>query len=104
MIQITIDTQTPPPHWALLERELLNAQTAACQEFFEHYFDERGYLQCVPRWGGDDGPDDAAENVLNWTMLHALGAPQVILDLYRRGWEGHLRQYTEAKTVVINLQ
>ena len=101
MIQITIDTQTPPPHWALLERELLNAQTAACQEFFEHYFDERGYLQCVPRWGGDDGPDDAAENVLNWTMLHALGAPQVILDLYRRGWEGHLRQYTEAKTVEV---
>ncbi len=24
--------------------------------------------------GGNDGPDDAAENLLNWTMLHALGA------------------------------
>ena len=53
----------------------------------------------MPRWGGDDGPDDAAENILNWTMLHALGADDDILDLYKLGWEGHLQQYTEAKTV-----
>ena len=89
----------PPPPWALLERELIRAQTLACQEFFEHYFDERGYLLCVPRWGGDDGPDDAAENLINWTMLHALGAPDVVLEMYKKGWEGHLRQYTEAKTL-----
>ncbi len=103
MTQLTIDTPTPPPPWALLERELIRAQTLACQAFFNHYFDERGYLLCVPRWGGDDGPDDAAENLLNWTMLHALGAPDVVLELYKRGWEGHLRQYTEAKTVEVPL-
>ena len=100
---VAIDTPTAPPYWALLERELLRAQTEACQEFFERYFDERGYLLCVPRWGGNDGPDDAAENVLNWTMLHALGAPDVVLDLYKRAWEGHLRQYTEARTVEVEL-
>jgi hypothetical protein len=82
-----------------LERELLRAQTQAVQEFFEHYFDERGYLRCIPRWGGNDGPDDAAENFLNWTVLHALGAPDQVLERYKRAWEGHLRQYTEAKTV-----
>ncbi len=71
--------------------------------FYDQYFDERGYLLCVPRWGGDDGPDDAAENLLNWTMLHALGAPDVVLALYKHGWEGHLRQYTEAKTVEVAL-
>ena len=98
---LTIDTPTTPPHWALLERELIRTQTLACQEFFEHYFDDRGYLLCVPRWGGNDGPDDAAENLLNWTMLHALGAPDIVLDLYKKGWEGHLRQYTEAKTVEV---
>ncbi len=100
---VTIEVTNPilPPHWALLERELLRAQTQACQEFFAHYFDDRGYLQCVPRWGGDDGPDDAAENLLNWTMLHAVGAPDIVLDLYKKGWEGHLRQYTEAKTVEV---
>lgn len=100
---ITITAPMTPPHWALLQRELLRAQTQACQEFFAHYFDERGYLLCVPRWGGDDGPDDAAENLLNWTVLHALGADDVILDLYKVGWEGHLRQYTEAKTVEVEL-
>ncbi|MBN1400042.1 MAG: hypothetical protein JXA74_04350, partial [Anaerolineae bacterium] len=98
---VEVNSPTAVPHWALLERELLRAQTVACQQFYAHYFDDRGYLLCVPRWGGDDGPDDAAENLLNWPILHALGAPDVILDLYHRGWEGHLRQYTEAKTVEV---
>ncbi len=100
---IALDTPLAPPYWALLERELLRAQAEACREFYARYFDERGYLQCVPRWGGNDGPDDAAENVLNWTMLHALGAPDDILDRYKRAWEGHLRQYTEARTVEVEL-
>ncbi len=60
---LSIETPTSPPSWALLERELIRAQTLACEEFFERYFDERGYLICVPRWGGDDGPDDAIENL-----------------------------------------
>lgn len=96
---IAIDTPMPPPPWALLERQVLDAAAEACREFYAHYFDARGYLLCVPRWGGDDGPDDAAENQLNWTILHALGGADDILELYRQGWEGHLRQYTEAKTV-----
>ena len=100
---LNVDTPMAPPPWALLERELLKAQARACEEFFEHYFDERGYMLCVPRWGGDDGPDDAAENVLNWTMLHALGAPDVVLEMYKKAWDGHLRQYTEAKTVEVPL-
>ena len=99
----TLDVNNPmtPPQWALLQRALLRDEALACQAFFEHYFDERGYLLCVPRWGGDDGPDDAAENLLNWTMLHALGASDVVLELYKKGWEGHLRQYTEAKTTEV---
>ena len=98
-----IKTPTAPPAWALLERQLLKAQSDACEAFYDHYFDERGYLLCVPRWGGDDGPDDAAENQLNWTMLHALGGSDSVLSLFKRGWEGHLRQYTEAKTVEVDL-
>lgn len=100
---VYVTTPKTPPYWALLERELIGVQSQACQEFFDRYFDERGYLLCVPRWGGDDGPDDAAENLLNWTMLHALGAPDVVLQLYKRGWEGHLRQYTEARTTEVPL-
>ncbi|HEX5102567.1 MAG TPA: hypothetical protein VFV87_02070, partial [Pirellulaceae bacterium] len=46
---IRIDTPMLPPAWALLERELLRANAAACEEFFARYFDERGFLQCVER-------------------------------------------------------
>ena len=41
------------------------------------------------------------ENVADWPILHALGAPDTILHLYKKAWEGHLRQYTEAKTVEV---
>lgn len=95
---LSLETPMSPPAWALLERELLKASTAACKEFFARYFDERGWLLCVERWGGDDGPDDAIENCLDWPILHALGAPDDILRLYKKAWEGHLRQYTLAKT------
>lgn len=98
---ISVETPMAPPAWAVLERELIRANTAACTEFFERYFDERGYLMCVERWGGDDGPDDAIENVADWPILHALGAPDSILQMYRKAWEGHLRQYTEARTVEV---
>ena len=98
---LSVDTPIPPPPWALLERELLRAQTLACHEFFDRYFDERGYLICLPRWGGNDGPDDAIENLTGWPILHALGASDTILHMYKKAWEGHLRQYTEAKTVQV---
>jgi hypothetical protein len=52
---ISIESPMTPPPWALLERELLRANAAACQEFFAKYFDERGYLLCVERWGATFG-------------------------------------------------
>lgn len=99
--RVAIDTPMAPPTWAILERELLRANTEACREYFGRYFDDRGYLLCVERWGGNDGPDDAIENVNDWPLLHALGADDDILSLYKRAWEGHLRQYTLAKTVEV---
>jgi len=96
---LNVDTPMPPPNWAVLERELLRANADACEEFFAKYFDERGYLLCVERWGGDDGPDDAIENCNDWPILHALGGSDRVLQMYKKAWEGHLRQYTAAKTV-----
>ncbi|MFN0052079.1 MAG: hypothetical protein ACKV0T_07805, partial [Planctomycetales bacterium] len=98
---IHIQQPLTPPGWALLERELLRANAAACREFFDKYFDDRGYLLCVERWGGDDGPDDAMENCNDWPILHALGADDDVYTMYRQAWEGHLRQYTLAKTTEV---
>ena len=101
--QATIEVKNPmpPPAWAVLQRELLRANVDACRKFYRRYFDERGYLLCVPRWGADDGPDDAIENVADWPLLHALGGADDILTMYKHVWEGHLRQYTEARTTEV---
>ena len=87
-----------PPRWARLERQLLADNVPACREFFTKYFDDRGYLQCFVRWGANDGPDDAFENFNRWPELHALGAGDDILQMFSKGHEGLLKQYTEAKT------
>ena len=34
-------------------------------------------------------------------MLYALGAAPTVLELWKRGYEGHIKQYTEAKTVEV---
>ncbi len=100
---VVVKTPVTPPQWALLQRQLMKAQTDACERIFSKYFDERGYLLCMPRWGGNDGSDDAIENLAGWPVLHALGASDSILEMYKLGWEGHLLQYTEAKTVEVEM-
>jgi hypothetical protein len=99
--QIQVTTPHAPTEWALLQRQLLKVQAEACKQFFQHYFDDRGYFKCVARWSTNDGPDDAMENVLNWPLLHALGGDDALLDMYKKAWEGHLIQYTEAKTETV---
>jgi hypothetical protein len=95
---VVIDTPMPAPAWAQLERQLLAENAPACREFFEKYYDGRGYLQAFLRWGANDGPDDAFENFNRWPELHALGGDDEILRLYLKAWEGMTRQYSEART------
>ena len=49
---LKVTTPMSPPAWALLEREVLRASSDACREFYRKYFDDRGWLLCVERWGG----------------------------------------------------
>src|SRR5688500_13501855 len=101
VVSIRIDSPMTAPRWARLERQLLDDNVPACREFFTKYFDGRGYLQCFVRWGANDGPDDAFENFNGWPELHALGASDEILQMYLKGWEGMLKQYTAAKTTEV---
>ncbi|PHY18075.1 hypothetical protein [Caulobacter sp. BP25] len=93
-----VATPMAPPEWALLQRELLKANEEACAAFFDRYFDDRGYLRAVARWGANDGPDDAIENVNDWPTLHALGAGDQVLAMAKKAFEGNVAQYTEART------
>lgn len=93
----TVGRASEAPEWALLQRELLEANAEGARVFTEEFLDERGYLTHVTRWGGNDGPDDAIENVHNWPLAYALGSPESLLEDYSRAWEGHLAQFTEAR-------
>ena len=98
----TIGAPMDPPEWALLQRELLHAHTSACVKFFHRYFNQAtGYLETTPRFGGDDGPDDAIENVNDWPHLYAMGGDDVLRQMYTKAYEGHVRQYSEAKTTEV---
>ena len=101
--RLTVSTPMSPPAWALLQRQLLRANAEACQVFYDRYFDERGYFLCFERWGANDGPDDAIENFNDWPLLHALGGAEIVKTMYTQGWEGHLRQYTAAKTTEVEI-
>jgi len=103
--QVTVVVNTPmsPPAWALMERELLRLNSLACERFAERYLDERGYLLHTPRWGTLDGPDDAIETFFNWTLLHALGGSDSVLQLYKKAQEGHWKQYGELRTKLTEL-
>lgn len=100
---LRISTPMPPPSWALLERDLLRYNSIAVERFAEKYMDQRGYLAHTPRWGTLDGPDDAQETYWNWTLLHALGGSDSVLALFKKGYEGHLKQYGELRTTLTEL-
>ena len=100
---IRVSRPMPPPGWALAERALLAANSESAQAFADKYLDDRGYLRCVERWGGNDGADDAMENFSNWTLAYALGSPEALLSLFSKAWEGHLRQYTAAKAPSVEM-
>lgn len=103
--ELTLHVKTPmvPPAWALLERDLLKYNSQAVEAFAKKFIDEKGYLLHTPRWGTLDGPDDAIETYWNWTLLHALGGSDSVLELYKKGQEGHWKQYNELRTKLTTL-
>jgi hypothetical protein len=95
---IAITAPFAAPRWAVLQRQLLAANAAACEAFYARYVDARDELDCFERWGANDGPDDAAEFTNDWVLIHAMGGSDKLLTLAQRFWEGHLRQFTRART------
>ncbi|WCT75308.1 hypothetical protein PQ455_08850 [Sphingomonas naphthae] len=94
-----VGERQPAPAWATLQRRLLDANAAACEAFYAKYVGKGDRLEVFERWGANDGPDDAAEATNDWVLLHAMGGSDRLLDLSRRFFEGHLHQYTAARTI-----
>jgi hypothetical protein len=90
---LTIATPMAAPKWALLERQLLADNVPPAREFYRKYFDDRGYLQVVRRWGADDGADDAFE--ISITQRAARRRRQRRESMYLKGHEGLIKQHTE---------
>jgi len=93
---IEINERMAPPSWALKERLLLQESAKAIGIFDQKYMTEEGYLKIHVRFGGADGPDDAGENFSTWPLLYSLGADDSGLQLYKKAWNGHIKQYSEA--------
>ena len=89
------------PKWAVLQRQLIDNCSKACEAFYQKYFDANGYFECFERWGANDGPDDAIENVNAWPILHAIGGSANLKTYYEKAWRGHIEQFSKAKTTTI---
>lgn len=85
---------SPPPEWALLQRQLMKALYPAAMEFVNKYTRPDGTLIWRDEWPGMDGSDDGYESFYNFPLYYALGGPQEIDALSRKLWEGVTRQFT----------
>lgn len=78
----------PPPEWALLQRQLMDALYPAAMEFVEKYTHPDGTLIWRDEWPGMDGSDDGYESFYNFPLYYALGGPREMNQLSRKLWEG----------------
>ena len=85
---------SPPPEWALLQRQMMEALYPAAMEFVEKYTNPDGTLIWRDEWPGMDGSDDGYESFYNFPLYYALGGPKEIDLLSRKLWEGVTRQFT----------
>ena len=100
---VTIDTPMAPPAWALLERQLLQANSKAADTLRGEVSRRARISAAHAAMGTLDGPDDAIETFYNWTLLHALGGSDSVLRTYKKALEGHYKQYGELRTKLTKL-
>ncbi|WP_375582662.1 hypothetical protein [Cyclobacterium xiamenense] len=97
---IPYGTAAPPPEWALLQRQLMDALYPAAMEFVEKYTHTDGTIKWRTEWPGMDGSDDGYESFYNFPLYYALGGPEEMDALSRKLWEGVTRQFTAYGQIV----
>jgi hypothetical protein len=94
-ITLTGSQLTPPPDWAVRQRDTRAALSAAALRFAAQYTRPDGTLIWArDAWPGMDGSDDAYESAYNFPLLYALGGDARLLPLAHRVWEGITHQFS----------
>ena len=78
-------TPSPPPTWALLERQLIDVMEQAAELKVRKYSERGGVPYC------SDDVDDLWEMIYNWGLFYAIGADERILDLTLQHWNAVTR-------------
>jgi len=96
MAVVKASRRTPPPEWALLERNLMKMIDQAAPIYLKAYTFRGGTL----RKGGKI--DDDYESFGNWPLYYAMGGDERILDWALQEWNAITRQWTYQRDSVQN--
>ena len=89
-IQVQATRVSPPPSWALLQRQLIQTMEEAAPLMVEQYAEKGGvfyYADCV---------DDLYERCYNWGLFYAMGADERVLDLALQQWNATTRFFDDS--------
>ena len=87
---IEANVPTPPPGWAVLERQMLSSMSDAAFRFAERYTRSGGTL--VWKTTGGASADDLPESFYNFPLLYVLGGDERLRELSFRLWNATTRQ------------
>jgi len=84
MIQIEANIPcVEPPHWAILERSLIDLMDQAVEPVMQRYVRPDGSVlwPTTENFQGFDGLDDAYESFHNWPLFYLMGGGDHILAI-----------------------
>ena len=98
---VRIATPMPPPAWALLERELLRAQSAPAPSSSTATSTTAATSNASSAGAATTGRTTPSRTSTTGRSSTLWAAADSILARFKKAWEGHLRQYTAARTTEV---
>lgn len=85
MVSVKATELSPPPAWALKERNLISLMEEAAPMLLEKYAEPGGALYFA------DDLDDLYERIYNWGLFYAMGADERLLEMALLCWNASTR-------------
>ena len=89
LVDVRATQVSPPPGWALLERQLMKLMEGAVQPMVDRYAEKGGAFYYA------DDVDDLYERAYNWGLFYAMGADRQVLDLGLQQWHATTRFFAD---------